>query len=71
VLERGIAAGVFRRDIDALDVHMMISAYSIFHVANRYTFRVLFDRDLLAVERHERYRRLAGEMIVATMKLGT
>jgi AcrR family transcriptional regulator len=70
VLDRGIAAGVFRRDIDALDVHMMISAYSIFHVANRYTFQVLFDRDLLAAERHDRYRRLAGEMIVATMTAG-
>ncbi|CAN5188492.1 TetR/AcrR family transcriptional regulator [soil metagenome] len=71
VLDRGIAAGLFRRDLDALDVHMMISAYSIFHVANRYTFRVLFDRDLLASERHDGYRRLAGEMIVATMTSGT
>lgn len=70
VLARGVAAGVFRADIDPLDVHMMISAYSIFHVANRYTFRVLFDRDLLAIDRHERYRRLAGDMIVATMTSG-
>ena len=67
VLGRGVAAGVFRSDIDALDVHMMISAYSVFHVANRYTFRVLFERDLLDVDRNERYRRLAGDMIVATM----
>ncbi|WP_440709891.1 TetR family transcriptional regulator [Herbiconiux sp. YIM B11900] len=67
VLGRGVAAGVFRSDIDALDVHMMISAYSVFHVANRYTFRVLFERDLLDVDRNDRYRRLAGDMIVATM----
>ncbi|NQX11200.1 TetR family transcriptional regulator [Microbacteriaceae bacterium VKM Ac-2855] len=67
VLARGVATGVFRADLDALDVHMMISAFSVFHVANRYTFRVLFERDLLDVDRHERYRRLAGEMIVATL----
>lgn len=67
VLERGIDSGEFRDDIDALDLHMMISSYAVFHVANRYTFRTLFGRDLLADERHERYRQLAGEMIIAVM----
>ncbi|TFD54606.1 TetR/AcrR family transcriptional regulator [Cryobacterium frigoriphilum] len=67
LLRRGIAAGEFRTDIDALDLHAMISAYCVFHVANRYTFRTLFGRDLLEPERHSYYRRLVGDMIVATM----
>lgn len=67
VLARGIEAGSFRADLDALDVHMMISSYSIFHVANRYTFRTLFGRDMLDTDRHEHYRRLAGDMIVAAV----
>jgi AcrR family transcriptional regulator len=67
VLTRGVRHGLFREDIDALDVHMMISAYSCFHVANRYTFRALFERDMLDEGRHAHYRRLVGDMIVATM----
>jgi AcrR family transcriptional regulator len=71
VLRRGIDAGVFRDDIDALDLHMIISSYPVFHVANRHTFRTLFGRDLLAGERHEDYRRIAGDIAVATMRKRT
>lgn len=67
VLRRGVDAGLFRDDIDALDLHMIISAYAVFHVANRYTFRTLFGRDLLADDRHEHYRRLAGDLAISTM----
>ncbi|SDO14312.1 transcriptional regulator, TetR family [Cryobacterium flavum] len=67
LLRRGAVAGEFRTDIDALDVHVMISAYCFFHVSNRYTFRTLFGRDLLEPERHSYYRRLVGDMIIATM----
>jgi AcrR family transcriptional regulator len=67
VLRRGVAEGTFRTDVDALDVHMLISSYSIFPVANRYTFRTLFGRDMLDPDRHDHYRRLVGDMVVATM----
>ncbi|WP_448003444.1 TetR/AcrR family transcriptional regulator [Agromyces bauzanensis] len=67
VLERGVASGEFRTDVDALDVHAIISSYAIFHVANRYTFRALFGRDLLDADRHEHYRHLAGELVVSFM----
>lgn len=46
VLERGLAAGVFRSGLDPVDVHMSISALSVFNVANRYTFSLIFQRDL-------------------------
>jgi AcrR family transcriptional regulator len=67
IIQRGVEQGIFRNDVDALDAHMMISAYSIFHVANRHTFNSIFGRDLLEAGRHDQYRRLAGDMIVATM----
>jgi AcrR family transcriptional regulator len=38
ILERGYAAGVFRRRIDPVDLHMMISAFCFFRVANQHTF---------------------------------
>lgn len=46
VYERGVAAGVFRSGIDAVDLHMSISALSVFNVANRHTFALIFQRDL-------------------------
>jgi AcrR family transcriptional regulator len=46
VYERGIKTGVFRSGIDAVDLHMSISALSFFNVANRHTFSLIFKRDL-------------------------
>ncbi len=34
IMERGVAGGLFRDDVDALDVHMIISAFCIFRGAN-------------------------------------
>jgi AcrR family transcriptional regulator len=64
ILERGRAEGAFRRDADAVDVHMMISAFCVFRVANRHTFGTIFDRDLLEPDRREHYRRMLGDMVV-------
>ena len=64
ILERGRADGVFRSDIDAVDLHMMISAFCVFRVANRHTFGTLFDRDLTDPELREHYRTMLGDMIV-------
>lgn len=46
LLERGVAAGVFRPDIDPVELHMSISALCFFSVSNRWTFSTIFDRDL-------------------------
>lgn len=65
LLERGRAAGLFRDDVDALDVHQVISAFCVFRTANRYTFGTLFDRDLLDPARRDHQRRLLGDLVVA------
>jgi AcrR family transcriptional regulator len=70
ILERGRSEGVFRRDVDAVDVHMMISAFCVFRVANRHTFGTLFDRDLAAPELRDHYRRMVGDMIVGYLAAG-
>jgi AcrR family transcriptional regulator len=46
VIERGQKAGVFRAGLDAVDLHMSISALSVFNVANRHTFSLIFDHDM-------------------------
>ncbi|MFK3979046.1 TetR/AcrR family transcriptional regulator [Micromonospora sp. NPDC050397] len=64
VLARGRREGTFRDDVDALDIHMMISAFCFFRVANRHTFNALFDRDLLDPGSRAHYRTMLAEMVV-------
>jgi len=63
VLDRGLAAGLFRADVDAVDVHMMISAFCFFRVANQHTFGALFGRDLLDPATRQHYRTMAADMV--------
>ena len=64
VLARGRASGELRADVDAVDVHMMISSYCVFQVANSATFGFLFGRDMLAPDVRERHRRILGDIVV-------
>jgi AcrR family transcriptional regulator len=64
ILERGRAEQLFRRDVDPIDVHMVISSFCVFRVANRHTFRTLFERDLTDPDRRDHYRRMLGDMVV-------
>lgn len=45
VYERGVKDRIFRPGLDAVDLHMTISALSFFNVANRHTFSLIFKRD--------------------------
>ena len=65
ILERGWDSGVFRDDVDALDVHQVISSYCVFRTAYRHTWRVLFGRDMLDPERRDQQRRMLGDLVVA------
>lgn len=64
-LERGRADKTVRSDVDALDVHLLISSYCFFQVANQHTFGYLFDMDLLAPERRDHLRSMIGDVVVA------
>jgi AcrR family transcriptional regulator len=64
VLERGRATGVLRGDVDAIDVHMAISSFCVFQVANNATFGHLFSRDMAAADVRERHRKILGDMVV-------
>jgi AcrR family transcriptional regulator len=50
---------------DAVDVHMMISSFCVFHLANQHTFNALFNRDLAAEQHRARYRQMIGDLVVA------
>ncbi|MFB4309507.1 TetR family transcriptional regulator [Actinomadura sp. GTD37] len=65
ILDAGRASGDFVTAADAVDVHMMISSFCFFRIANQYTFGTLFGRDLTAPEHRSRHREMIGEMVVA------
>lgn len=46
VLARGEAAGVFRRDVDALQLYVTIVGLGHFYLANLHTLSTIFDTDL-------------------------
>jgi AcrR family transcriptional regulator len=65
ILKRGYATGTFTRRVDAIDLHMMISAFCVFRVSNQHTFGVIFDRDLTSPDLRDRYRGMLGDMVVS------
>jgi len=68
LLARGAAAQVVREDVDAVDVHMAISAFCVFQVANNATFGHLFGRDMASPTVRERNRRIIGDMVVSWLR---
>ena len=64
ILADGRTAGLFRTDVSALDVHLVISSYCVFQVANRYTFGYLFDLDLTETSNRAHLRRMIGDVVV-------
>lgn len=70
ILDRGRAQGVFRAEVEPVDLHMMISAFCHFRVANRHTFGTIFRQDLGAPEIREKHRPMIGDAVVRYLKGG-
>jgi AcrR family transcriptional regulator len=64
VYRRGVASGVFRPDVDPVDLHMSISALCFFNVSNRATFGLIFDRDMNTAAAVAARRESIVEMVV-------
>jgi AcrR family transcriptional regulator len=65
ILIRGRDTGAFRDDVDAVDVHMLISSYCVFQVANAATFGFLFGRDMRDPKVRARHRAILGDVVVS------
>ncbi len=64
IYDRGVASGDFRSGIEAFDLHMMISALSLYFVSNRPTIEVIFKRDITDKKEIDRLRRNSIDMLV-------
>jgi AcrR family transcriptional regulator len=68
ICERGSAIGVFRPDIDAVDLHWAISALCFFNVSNRATFSLIFNRDMVSSEALAARRRQVIDIVLRTVR---
>jgi len=64
ILYRGQKQGVFRSDLDPVDVRMLISAFCFFRVSNQYTFGTVFQRGLSSPKLREHHRTMICEVIL-------
>ncbi|MBU1337119.1 MAG: TetR family transcriptional regulator [Alphaproteobacteria bacterium] len=62
--ERGLSEGLFRPDLDPLEIHWQISALCFFNVSNRATFSQLFSRDFGAPDMLVRLKQNTVEMVL-------
>ncbi|HEX6981019.1 MAG TPA: TetR/AcrR family transcriptional regulator [Alphaproteobacteria bacterium] len=65
LLRRGSAAGLFRADVDPIQLYVSIVAQSYFHVSNRYTLSAIFNKDLGDDAWLEQRRAHAQDLILA------
>jgi AcrR family transcriptional regulator len=47
ILDRGVAAGVFRPGIDPVQLNITIAAIGYYYLTNRFTGSIVFERDLM------------------------
>lgn len=68
VYERGVAGGVFRPGIEAIDIHLTISALAFYNVSNRASIQQVFGHDMGAPEALERRRAAAIDTVLRTLR---
>ncbi|MCT8997322.1 TetR/AcrR family transcriptional regulator [Chelativorans intermedius] len=64
ICQRGKEAGIFRDDVDPLELHWQISALSFFNVSNRATFSLIFGERLYSTAGQETLRQHVVTMVL-------
>jgi TetR/AcrR family transcriptional regulator len=65
LLENGRAKGVFRKDVDRVDLHVSISVLGSYAISNRYTRSHVLGVDLAATERMAGRAEHAADMVIS------
>ncbi|MCU1738547.1 MULTISPECIES: TetR family transcriptional regulator [unclassified Pseudomonas] len=69
-LLRGEAQGVFRRGVEAIDLHMLISSFCFYRVSNRHTFGEIFQIDLSEEQIKHRHKAMICESVLHYLQAG-
>ncbi len=68
ILDRGVAAGVFRTGIDPVQLNITIAAIGYYYLTNRFTGSIIFERDFMAPGNLEARLRFNLETILRLVK---
>jgi AcrR family transcriptional regulator len=68
VIARGQRTGVFRKDVDPVEVHKAIAALGMFNVTNQHTFGALFQREMGAKGDLAARREMVTEVILSYLQ---
>jgi AcrR family transcriptional regulator len=64
LIARGERSGDFRKGLDALDLHILISSFCFYRVSNRHTLLAIYGRDLRTAESVAAQRRMITEAVL-------
>ena len=70
ILQRGKAEGFFRADAEPVGVHLLITAFCFFRVANRYTLRTVFPLDPLSPKFKASHKRMLVDAVLGYLQSG-
>jgi AcrR family transcriptional regulator len=68
ILERGVRAGLFRRDVDPFDLYVSICGLGFVYFANRHTLGAIFARDLMSPPMIRRRRQAIVAMVLGYLQ---
>jgi AcrR family transcriptional regulator len=69
VLKRGQRSGLFRSDIDPVDLYISVCALGYLYFSNKHTFGVIFGRDLTAPPAVKRRKGTITDMIIRYLRV--
>ena len=64
ILDRGAQSGIFRRDVDPVQLYISVAALGFFYVSNTATLSVIFERDLTSVAMVQEREAHAVQMVL-------
>lgn len=68
LLKRGIKEGVFRKDADPLNIHLLIISLCSYRVSNRHTWRVIFKRDLESAKDAKLQKKMTVDAVLTYLR---
>lgn len=68
ILQRGAATGIFRQDVDPVQLYISVAALGFFYVSNTATLSVIFERDLSSVGMVQEREAHAVQMVLDFLK---
>jgi AcrR family transcriptional regulator len=68
LLKRGVKDGAFRKGVDPIDLHLLISSLAFYRVSNRHTWGAIFGRDLQAPAHVAAQRRMIVEAVLSYLQ---